>query len=105
MEIYSVQLQYVDHGARQARNSMRDVPVNPAHSIPDDQLRSPTSLIAVILAMMVFMTACASQSGNHLLAQLDPPITACPDRSIRTCEVTGGNKFKKRYGRCHCARR
>ena len=35
----------------------------------------------------------------------DVLITGCPAGSVRTCEVVGGNKFKKRYGRCVCAAR
>lgn len=35
----------------------------------------------------------------------EPLITGCPMRSMRVCDVIGGNKFNKRYGRCVCAAR
>jgi hypothetical protein len=60
--------------------------------------------LTVIGVMMALATACASQSGDHLLAQRASTGPACPAQSVRTCEVIGGNKFQKRYGRCVCSR-
>ncbi len=76
-----------------------------AYLVPDGRLRIPTSRMIVLSAMLALTTACASQSGDHLLAQRDSPVMGCPTGSIRTCEVIGGNKFSKRYGRCECWRR
>jgi hypothetical protein len=58
-----------------------------------------------IAAIMALTTACASQPGERYQAQLDLPIGQCPVDTVRTCEVTGGNKFEKRYGRCACWRK
>jgi hypothetical protein len=77
------------------------------NSAPEAERRAtyPSSRITLIAAVTVLTTACASPSAKHLLAQREPAILACPVGSIRTCEVTGGNKFSKRYGRCVCWRR
>ena len=58
------------------------------------------------LAAIVFLcTACASQSVTHLQSRRVTPEVVCPDDRIRSCEVIGGNRFQKRYGRCSCLKR
>jgi hypothetical protein len=74
-----------------------------ADSRPNERLRFPTSRMAVIFAMMALMMACASQPGSNLQPLRASMIAGCPKGSVRTCEVIGGNKFRKRYGRCVCA--
>lgn len=61
--------------------------------------------MTMIAATMALMTACASQPGNHYQARLDSQALQCPTDTVPTCEVIGGNKFQKRYGRCACWRR
>lgn len=75
-----------------------------AYSRMNDRLRLSITRLTIIGAVMALTTACASQSDDYLLAQRASTSQACPTNSVRTCEVIGGNKFRKRYGRCVCAR-
>ena len=54
------------------------------------------------LALLATLGGCAA-SGPQPVVVRDPLVTGCPVGSVRTCEVIGGNKFQKRYGRCICA--
>jgi len=75
-----------------------------AYSRMNDWLGLSIIRLTIIGAMMALTTACAAGSGDYLLAQRASTGQACPTNSVRTCEVIGGNKFQKRYGRCGCAR-
>jgi hypothetical protein len=75
-----------------------------ADSRPNNRPALSIIRTTIIGAMMALTTACASQSGDYLLAQQASTVQVCPTNSVRTCEVIGGNKFQKRYGRCACAR-
>lgn len=78
--------------------------MNTAHTGPLGQLCLSVFRMTLIGAVMALTTACASQQGDYLLAERASKGQACPTNSVRTCEVIGGNKFRKRYGRCVCAR-
>lgn len=56
------------------------------------------------LALLTALGGCAGPESRSLVIR-DPLITGCPQGSLRTCEVIGGNKFQKRYGRCICSAR
>jgi len=71
-------------------------------SKPDERPGFPAIRMTAIAAMMTLATACTSQSRSYSVAQTDAPALQCPRGSTRTCEVIGGNKFAKRYGRCAC---
>ena len=75
-----------------------------ADSRLNDRPGLPIIRLTIIGAIAALTTACASQSGDYLLAQRTSTSQACPAGSVSTCEVIGGNKFQKRYGRCVCAR-
>ena len=75
-----------------------------AYSKLNDRLGLSIIRFTIIGIMLALTTACAPQSGEYLLAQRAETGPACPAQSVRTCEVIGGNKFKKRYGRCVCSR-
>lgn len=55
--------------------------------------------------LVTVMNACASSGNSFAMLVRDPLVTGCPPGSLLTCEVIGGNKFQKRYGRCVCAAR
>ena len=56
------------------------------------------------LTLLATLGGCAASAPQSAMIR-DPLFTGCPNGSLRTCEVIGGNKFQKRYGRCICAHR
>ena len=68
--------------------------------------RLPCGILRLTALAVVYglTAACASHPADPLLAVGNHYVMGCPEGSTRTCEVTGGNKFKKRYGRCACWR-
>jgi len=85
--------------------------MNTAYSGPVARRGFSMVRMTIVVAIVALTSACASQSGlsgqssDYLQARQDPAMPACPVESVRMCEVVGGNKFRKRYGRCICASR
>jgi len=61
--------------------------------------------IGALAVAVMLLSACAAPGNSSTMALRDPLVTGCPPGSLLTCEVIGGNKFQKRYGRCICAAR
>jgi hypothetical protein len=65
---------------------------------------SASALLKATL-LLPLLAGCAGSGQSSAVVMRDPLVTGCPPGSVRTCEVIGGNKFQKRYGRCVCAAR
>lgn len=67
-----------------------------------DRSKFKKTRVTIIATLMVLLTACSSQPTEYLQAQRDMVMQGCPTGAVRACEIIGGNKFRKRYGRCAC---